>query len=159
DSNFFFKNFGTANVTYGTTGLDPAICFQTQALTGQSNIRITNNSFDEDGKAALFFNATGVTITGNVIGDCRDITSGGLRFEGGVSNVTIQNNQLYDSEARGIRIDNKVSSGANTAFTVTNNNFFGNGQGNTTLDGLLVNAGQVDGTITATNNWWGDPSG
>jgi len=64
-----------------------------------------------NGKALLMYNVNGATITGNTVMTCRDTTSGGLRFEGGNSNITIQNNLLYASEARGIRIDKKASSG------------------------------------------------
>ena len=76
-----------------------------------------------------------------------------MRFEGGMSNVTIQGNTLYDSEARAIRIDKQASSGDNTNFVITGNNIYGNGQGveqGINHDGLYVDPSAYLGTLNAT---------
>jgi len=85
DGNDFYQNLGGI----GTTGLEAAIAFEAQAIT-PTNISITNNTFENNGKAVLAINLNGLTITGNTITDSQDADSGALRFEGGVTNATIQ---------------------------------------------------------------------
>ncbi|HYO11049.1 MAG TPA: carbohydrate-binding protein [Tepidisphaeraceae bacterium] len=156
DQNAFVRNLGQPGFR-----VQPAIGIEalTSAST-QTNIRITNNTFDRNGKHLLAFNASGLTITGNFFQEANDTTSAGLRFEGGISNVTIQNNNVYGTGARAIRIDKKAFNGPNTNFTITNNNFWRTG-----LDvdaqraALYVNAGMLDGPVNASNNYWGAASG
>ena len=155
DSNTFFSNTGST----GTTGLEAAIAFESYTANSQSNIRITNNVFDSNGKAVLFFNATNILLQNNTVTWCWDRWSGAFRFEGGVSNVTITGNTLYDNPGAAIRIDDKGYPANNSNFTVTGNNFYGNSSFDGTKDALIVSAGQYDGTLNATNNWWGSSSG
>ena len=72
-----------------------------------TNINITNNTFEGNGKA-LAINCTNLTITGNTITDSQDVNSGALRFEGGVGNVTIQNNNVYYNPPA-MRLDSAAS--------------------------------------------------
>jgi regulation of enolase protein 1 (concanavalin A-like superfamily) len=156
DSNAFIRNFGGPS----TTTVEAAVAFQAGPASSQTNIAVTNNVFDGNGKAMLFFNASGVTISGNVITYCRDSPSAALRFEGGMSNVTIQGNNLYGNGPRAIRIDNQASSGTNSNFAITDNNFYRNGTDGRGLNaGLYVDAGTFSGTLNAANNWWGSASG
>ena len=158
DNNFFFKNFGGAPPV--STGLEPAIGLQASPISQQTNITITNNAFDSNGKAMLFYNSNGVLIENNVIQYCRDTTSGGLRFEGGAKNFTIRNNQMYGSDARAIRIDNKAWEVENEGFVITGNNIWRNGlEDGAQFAGLYVNGGQYSGRLDAENNWWGSATG
>jgi fibronectin type 3 domain-containing protein len=149
DSNFFYGNHGGS----GTTGLEGSIALESRAANSQSNIRITNNVMDYNGKGVLAYNATGILIQGNFVTESRDTGSGALRFEGGVTNVTVQANTLYDNPGNAIRIDMKAFNGVNNNFSITGNNIYGNGAG------LLVIAGQYSGPLNAQNNWWGSASG
>jgi regulation of enolase protein 1 (concanavalin A-like superfamily) len=155
DQNAFSRNLG----------FDPGFLVQPaigiEALSAQqTNIQITNNVFDRNGKHILAFNASGITITGNFFVEANDTSSAGIRFEGGVTNVTIQNNNIYGSGARGIRIDKKANSGNNANFTITTNNFFRNGvDAGGQFAALYINAGMLDGPVNATGNWWGATNG
>ena len=125
DGNFFFHNRGGD----GTLQEEAGVSLESRSTTSgaQTNISITNNTFDGNGKALLAFNASNLTITGNTITDSADQDSGSLRFEGGVSTVLIQGNNIYNNLAPAIRIDSKGFSASNSGFTLTSNNFYGNG--------------------------------
>ena len=57
DGNTFFKNFGGV----GTTNLEAAIALESDKSNSQSNIRITNDIMDSDGKGVLMWNANNIT--------------------------------------------------------------------------------------------------
>ena len=158
NENAFIRNFGGL----ADHSREAAIDLHAGSASDQSNIRITNNIFDDNGKALLAFNAHDMSITGNVVVSTRDTRSAALRFEGNVHNVTLANNLIYNNISRGIRIDNKSSDGGNFNFDITGNNIFGNanstGQG-VNRDGIFVDANQFEGALDATNNWWGSASG
>src|SRR6476646_1897781 len=59
DSNYFYQNLGGL----GTTGLEAAIAFEAQAIV-PTGINVTNNTFENNGKAVLAFNTSNWTITG-----------------------------------------------------------------------------------------------
>jgi len=125
DSNYFYKNLGGS----GTTGLEAAIAIEPYTAGITSNIRVTNNSMDYNGKAVLFFHTTGVTISGNYITNTQDKYSGTLRFEGDDKNVTIQGNTVYDNTGPAVAVDSKGVPGDDSGFVVTNNNFYNNSTG------------------------------
>ena len=126
----------------------------------QTNIRITNNVMEGNGKAVLAYNASNLTITGNVVTTIRDQWSGALRFEGGVTNVTIQNNTIYDNGGPAVRIDTKSVPGLSSGFVVTNNNFYGNGASfQNPYASFAVTAGTYSGTLDVRSNWWGSAGG
>ncbi len=155
DNNFFYNNLGDP-----TFLVQPAIGFEAASLGSQTNLRVTNNAFERNGKAILAYNVNGLLIEGNVVGNHWDVSSAALRFEGGDTNVTITKNNIYASGGRAIRIDNKASSGSNNNFTITQNNIYQNGlepEGERT--GLYINANGYDGNLNATNNYWGSSSG
>jgi hypothetical protein len=156
DNNAFFNNRGTS----GTTGLESAIAFEAATAGKQTNIRITNNAMDGNGKAVLFFNTTNVTLTGNVVTYTLDKYSGTFRFEGNNQNFTIKNNTLYDNTGPAVAIDSKGVPGNNSGFVVTNNNIYGNSTGwsNNHL-GVVSDGSTYSGTLDVRNNWWGAASG
>jgi fibronectin type 3 domain-containing protein len=155
DGNWFTLNTGDPATT---TGVEAAIALQTRAPDSQHDIRVTNNVFDNNGKALLAFSSYNLTISGNTITYSRDQWSGALRFEGGDHDITITGNTLYANTGPSIRIDNKGIDGANYNYTITNNNFFGNGY-NTSKEAILTYGDQFSGTMNATNNWFGSASG
>ncbi len=154
DSNYFTHNFGGT----GTTTLEAAIALQSYTTGSQSNIKITNNSFDSNGKTVLAWNVSNLTISGNYSTYNRDETSGALRFEGGCTAVTITGNSFYDDPGTVIKIDNKAVPNDNTTFTITGNDFYHNAQ-ETTPGGMYIGAKQYVGTLNAANNYWGSTSG
>jgi parallel beta-helix repeat protein len=153
----FFKNHGSDP----TFAVQPAIGFEAQSATSiQRNIRLTNNIFDYNGKGVLIYNASALTVANNVFTHNRDTTSANLRFEGGMSDVTVRDNLFYNNGARAIRIDQKVVKTLNQNFTITNNNFFGNGKdagGDRTA--IMVDESTFTGTLDATGNYFGATSG
>jgi regulation of enolase protein 1 (concanavalin A-like superfamily) len=157
DSNTFIGNRGGALTS---TTYEAAISFETQAQNAQSNIRITNNTFDSNGKAVLFYNANGILIDSNQVAYSRDGGSGAMRFEGNVHDVVITNNNIFDNDARGIRIDENVSHLPSSGFVITGNNIARNGLGGDGRKaGLFVDAGTYSGMLNASNNWWGSSTG
>jgi len=154
DSNAFFNNHGTA----GTTYLEAAIALEGRS-NSQSNIRITNNVFDENGKTVLAFNASNILIQGNVATGILDLWSGCLRFEGNVHICTITDNSVYDNTGLGVHIDSKGFVGDSSGFVITRNNFYHNSTHYHSNDSVVIAAGIYDGPLDARGNWWGDVSG
>jgi len=156
DANAFFNNSGGS----GTTGLEAAIALESQTLNSQTNLQITNNVFDSNGKALLAYAASGLLIQGNVVSNSLDYFSAALRFEGGVSNVSILNNTLYNNPGPAIRIDEKAVIASNANFTIKNNNIYGNDFHFGTKTAIIVDPNDyASATLDARGNWWGDPSG
>ncbi len=155
DANWFTLNSGDPGTT---TGVEAAIALQTRAAESQHDIRITNNVFDNNGKALLAFSAYNLTITGNTLTYQRDQWSAALRFEGGVHDVNIAGNTFYANTGPAIRFDNKGMDGANYNFSITGNNFWGNGY-NTLKEAIQTYGDQYTGTVNAINNWYGSTSG
>jgi hypothetical protein len=127
----------------------------------QTNIRITNNVMSCNGKGVLAFNASNLTITGNLITSSQDANSAALRFEGNVNGVAIKDNTVTGSLGYAIRIDNKAIAATgqtSSAFAINDNNLYGNGLGALRIfqDTYVVGSGD------ATGNFWGSswgPSG
>ncbi len=154
DGNFFSHNSGGS----GTSLYEAAIHLGSYTANSQSNITISNNIFDSNGKSVLAWNVTNLSITGNFSTYNHDESSAGLRFEGGLNNVTVTGNTMMDGPGTAIRIDNKAVPGDNTNFVITGNNFINNGQDGF-VGGLRVLSQQYTGTLDARNNYWGSASG
>jgi hypothetical protein len=155
DSNSFQKNQGST----GTTGFEAAIAIEPSVAGITSNIRITNNTFDNNGKAVLFFHTSNITFNGNIVTNTQDQWSGIVRFEGDDNNVTIKNNLIYNNTGPGIAIDSKGVPGTNSGFVINNNNIYGNNYVWPDSIGVIVNASTYVGTLDARNNYWGSSSG
>ncbi len=155
DSNAFINNRGGS----GTTGLEAAIAFEAQATNAQSNITITNNAFDANGKATLFFNTSGIVIRNNAITNTLDQYSGTLRFEGNNHDATIQYNTVYDNTGPAVAVDSKGVAGDNSNFVVTYNNFYFNSLGYGSRIGVAFDGSVYDGSPDVRNNWWGSSTG
>lgn len=149
DANTFIGNVGD-----GTSGNpEAAVGLEAQSAGKQSNITITNNYMDQNGKGVLVYNATGVTITGNTITNSTDATSAALRVEGNVQNLLIQNNNISNNKGAAIRITQRFL-GLSSGITVKNNNITGNVGG-----GLIADPLSLSGSLDARNNWWGSSTG
>ena len=155
DSNTFYDNHGSA----GTTYLEAALAFEAGNPGEQSNIRITNNSFSDNGKATLFFNTTDVLIQGNTVTGSEDKYSGSLRFEGDNNDVSILYNTIYDNSGPGVAVDSKGSPGDNSGFVVNDDNFYGNNYGYSVPISVACDFDTYDGAFDARDNYWGSSSG
>ena len=154
DSNTFINNHGSS----GTTGAEAAIAFEAQTPGKQSNIRITNNIFQANGKAVLFFNTTNILFRGNTVTGQGD-PSGTVRFEGGDTAVTIVNNTVQNNSGGAVVIDSKAVPYDDSNFTIEFNNFANNSEGPGDKNSVVADADNYDGPLVATNNWWNSASG
>ena len=162
DGNAFFSNYGGS----GTTHLEAAIAFESSSdRNSQTNLNVTNNVFDDDGKAVLAFNTDGLKFTGNVVTHGRDFYSGNVRFEGNAHHVTITGNNLYNGQGPAVAVDVKGAEGDSSGFVVTGNNIYGNGGVTTNPNnvgkklGVVFNGDFYDGTFDARHNYWGSSTG
>ena len=156
DSNYFYGNTGST----GTTGFEAAVAVEPSTTGLASNINVTNNIIDNNGKAVLFFNTNNITFSGNYVTESQDQWSGSVRFEGGDTNVTISNNTIYDNTGPGVAVDSKGTPAPDSGFVLSGNNFYGNSSvwGGSKIS-VIVNANAYSGAFTATNNWWGSSTG
>ncbi len=155
DANAFVGNYGST----GTTGLEGAIAIESRLANSQSNITVSNNTFDYNGKAVLFYNATQITVSNNMVSWCRDHFSAALRFEGGMTNVSVKSNTVYMNPGPAVRVDQKGFGGGNSGFRVNGNNFFLTDTNYSPRYALIVGSGQYSGTFDATGNYWGSSTG
>jgi hypothetical protein len=142
DSNSFL-NDQNAGVLIGST----------DATKGDSNVTVSNNVFTGDGNAVLLFNTKSGVITGNTI-------SGSLGSQlvigGGDNGVQITQNFIQNGATRGIRIGDFGGGSTNSNVTINDNSISGNPTAGLEIDSA---AGAYTGTLDASNNWWGSPSG
>ncbi len=155
DANTFTDNNGGA----GTTGYEAAMAFEAGNPGEQSNVRITNNAITDNGKAVLFFNATGILIQGNTVTGTRDHWSGTLRFEGDVNTVSILYNTVDGNTGPAVAVDSKGMPGNNYSFTVNYNNFYGNNRAYSVPISVAANFDTYLGAFDARYNYWGAASG
>jgi len=141
DANTFINNQNVA-VLLGST------------LAGsQSNITVSNNTMTGNGNAVLIFNTTTAAITRNTI---TGSTGSQVVVGGGVNGLQITQNFIQNGATRGIRIGDFGGGGTNLNVTINSNSISGN-----PTAGLEIDAapGAYTGTLDATNNWWGSPTG
>ena len=125
----------------------------TDSTKGEANITVSNNTFSSDGNAVLLFNTTASTITGNTI---TGSTGTQIAVGGGVSGVQITNNFIQNGATYGIRVGDLGGGSANSNVTVNNNSISGNATAGLEIDSA---AGSYTGSLDATENYWGSPSG
>jgi hypothetical protein len=155
DNNNFSNNRGGS----GTTGLEAAVSFETWSAGKQFNVRVTNNTFTNNGKSVMFFNTTGVLIQGNTAQGAADWYSGSRRFEGNNHDVRITHNNIINNPGPGIAVDAKGVPGQSSGFVVTQNNITGNGTRYSRSMGVVITAADYTGAFDARDNWWGHTSG
>jgi parallel beta helix pectate lyase-like protein len=128
---------------------------------GVTNIEVSTNTFDNNGRGVMLFNADSVSIHNNDITNSTTVGSGAIRLQGGEDGVTITNNNLDGGKGWAIRLTNAAGLGPSSNIVINENNianFDGDGVG-PNPGGLEVTANSYDGTLDATCNWWDDPCG
>jgi Right handed beta helix region len=142
DSNSFLNNQNTA-VLIGPTN----------ATQGAANITISNNVMTGDGNAVLLFNTTNGVVTGNTI---TGSTGSQVVIGGGDNGVQITQNFIQNGATRGIRIGDFGGGSTNSNVTIHDNSISGNPTAGIEIDSA---AGAYTGTLDATQNYFGSPSG
>lgn len=142
DSN---KITGNAN---GGIGISP-----TDTTKPASNITISNNTIDSNGRGIYLFDTLNSTISGNDITNDTTPTDGGtsvgIGIDGDVNGLTITGNNIHNGAGNGIHITN-ANVNANQNVTINDNSISG-----FTGQSVLVDTGGYTGTLDATKNWWG----
>jgi hypothetical protein len=151
------ENAFTGNVD---AGIDVS---NTDALHAVSNVEISTNSFDQNGRALVLFNTHTSTIHSNTITNCTDALSAAIRLFDNNSALSIMNNNLVNGAGHAIRLSDTGTvnpSGAPSSNVVINKNNIGvSGSASFGGDGLLVSPGGHVGTVNAQCNWWGSSKG
>jgi Right handed beta helix region len=135
----------------------------TDALHAVSNVDVSTNSFDQNGRAVLLFNTHTSTIHNNTITNCTLAGSAAIRLFENNSALSIMNNTLMTGVGHAIRLSDLLlvnPAGAPSSNVVINKNNIGTtGSTNFAGDGLLVDPGSHVGTVNAQCNWWGSSKG
>ena len=129
-----------------------------------SNLDISTNSFDQNGRAVLFFNTHSTSIHGNSITHSTLATSAAIRLCDNNSDITILNNTLLTGVGHAIKLSDcgavtPVGPHPNSNVVINHNNIGSGGSASFVGDGLLVDPGGHVGTVNAICNWWGSSSG
>lgn len=124
---------------------------------GASDIIVSNNTFDSNGRQIYLYSTTNSTITGNTITNATTPTDGGtsvaIGLYGNDANLAITNNVLQNGNANGIRIGN-FNTAPNSNITINNNSISGY-----TNAALLLDPNGYVGTLNANGNFWGAATG
>jgi len=140
--------------------VDAGIDVSNTALPGVSNLEVSKNTFDANGRAVLLFNTHKSSIHDNSISNSTLTGSAAIRLFDNNSDLTILNNDLTNGVGHAIRINFLGFVGTPSSDVVINENNIGTvGSASFVGDGLLVNAGGHVGTVNAECNWWGSSTG
>ena len=125
----------------------------TTAASPANTVDVTQNTFTTNGNAFLAFNW--------VFGDFfRNTVTGSIGSQvllgGGVNNATLTENTISGGSVRGIRVGDFGGGATNSLVTARCNSITGNGGAGLEIDAA---AGAFTGTLVATFNWWGSPTG
>ena len=145
---------GNGNSTNGGA----AINFSSTSVGSQTEITMSNNTFDGNARAIIAFNLVDSSFTNNTTSNSNFMGSAEVRIFEGVSNFSVTNNLLQGGAAttfRGMRISN-IGTGAGDATGIV---FECNSISGYTGAGLELDAGAYEGPLQATLNWWGSATG
>src|SRR5688572_23132499 len=145
---------GNGNSTNGGAGIN----FSATTTGSQSNITMSNNTFDGNARAIIAFNLVDSSFTHNTTSNSNFMGSADVRIFEGVSNLSVTNNLLQGGAAttfRGMRISN-IGTGAGDATGIV---FECNSISGYTGAGLELDANAYEGPLQATLNWWGNATG
>ena len=132
----------------------------TDAANGVSNLEISTNSFDMNGRAVLLFNTHNSSFHDNSVTNSTEALSAAVRILDNNTNFSILNNNLVNGLGRAIRLTFTGTVGSLSSGVVINENNIGVvGSLNFAFEGLLVDPGSHVGTVNATCNWWGSSTG
>jgi hypothetical protein len=134
------------------------------ALPGVSNLDISTNSFNLNGRAFILYNTHMSSFHDNSVTNSTTAAdnpmSATLRILDNNTDLSIMNNNLTTGTAHAIRLTFFGDVGGPSSGVVINENNIGVvGSANFVLDGLLVDPGSHVGTVNATCNWWGSSTG
>ena len=150
------------NLFIGHADDGAAILLSSTTPASQSNITMSMNTFNANGRALVAFNLVGSTFIRNTIANSTFAASADIRLFEGIVDLAITCNTLAGSgnPMRAIRISNIGTGSADVMrVTINNNNISGYGGA-----GLEVDAGSYTGppaqpALNAQQNWWGSPTG
>lgn len=150
--NVLINNNAFANNNNAGLGLS-----STDPTKGASDIIVSNNTFDSNGRQIYLYSTTNSTITGNTITNATTPTDGGtsvaIGLYGNDANIAITNNLLQNGNANGIRIGN-FNTGPNSNIAINNNSIAGYAH-----VALLLEPNGYVGTLNAGDNFWGSATG
>jgi hypothetical protein len=151
-------NFGLCNATIDRNKFSghissSVLVFGPPVTSVASNIAVTNNELVGGTPERVVFGAVSTATISNNISVGSTATNGTIRLFGGDSNITINNNTLFNG-VRGIRVDDPFGFGINSGVTAHFNCIDGNA-----IAGMQVDSGAHSGTLNAENNWWGSSNG
>ena len=149
-------NFGLCNATIDSNKFSGHTNSSLLVFGSSSGLHFTNNELvGGTSERVVLFGVSDSTITGNT--SIGSTASGTIGLLGGNSGITILNNVLANG-TRGIRVQDPFGVGPNSGVTAHANCISGNATA-----GLEENTGGytpvATGSLDATNNWWGSPSG
>jgi hypothetical protein len=123
-----------------------------------TDVGVSMNTFDMNGRAMLLFNVDQSTIQNNRITNSTTALSGAIRIFGGVDGLTITNNDMNGGAGWAIRLTD--DNGPSSDIVIHENNIANfAGSGGMFGGGLFVGQGAYSGMLDATCNWWNEPCG
>jgi len=134
---------------------DAGIDVSNTALPGVSNLDVSTNSFNLNGRAVVLFNTHMSTIHDNSITNSTLVGSAAVRLFDNNSDLSILNNDIITGVTHAIRLSVLGLVGGPSSNVVIHENnieFFAG-------DGLLVSAGGHVGKVNAECNWWNSSTG
>ena len=136
----------------------------TDPANGVSDLEVSHNSFDMNGRGVLLFNTHMSSIHDNSITNSTFVGSAAIRLFDNNSNLSITNNNLTTGAGHAIRLSDidAVDPGTpnpSSNVVINENNIGTVGSTSFVGDGLLVDAGSHVGTVNAQCNWWGSAAG
>src|SRR6185437_5573079 len=139
---------GNPNAGIGLSSTDPT--------HPASNILISGNTLDSNGRPISLYSTVSSSITGNTITNTTTPTDGGtsvgIGLFGNDTNINITNNLLAGGTKYGVRIGN-FNTGANSNVTLNDNSISG------FPTGLHLDLNGYSGLLNASGNFWGSATG
>jgi Right handed beta helix region len=140
------------------SNVDAGIDVSNTALPGVSNLDVSTNSFDMNGRAVVFFNTHNSSVHDNQVTNSTLVGSAAIRLFDNNSDLSILNNNVIAGAGNGIRfsfLGLVGSASSNVVIHENNIEFFPAG------DGLLVDPvpAASAGTVNAECNWWNSSTG
>jgi nitrous oxidase accessory protein NosD len=149
-------NFGLCDATIDSNTFSGHISSSLLVVAPSSGLHVTNNELVGGTREGIaLVDVSSSSISGNT--SIGSTSSGTIDLFGGNSNVAITNNVLANG-TRGIQVEDPFGVGANSGVTAHANCISGN-----SVAGFEEDTGgytpATAGSLDATNNWWGSPSG
>jgi hypothetical protein len=135
-----------------TAGIDVS---NTDAANGVSNLDISTNSFDMNGRAVLLFNTHMSSFHNNSVTNSTAAVSAAVRILDNNTDLSILNNDLMTGAGHAIRLTNLgLVGGPSSGLEIHQNNIEA-----FTLTGLTVDPLSHVGIVDAECNWWNSSTG